>query len=81
MEPLRQELERDLTTQARITRSVHFSHAADAKQSDDFEGAETRARLDLHRWGIGIGWDTNTKTLDFVSLCLGVSVARGCEDC
>ena len=38
-----QDLDRDLTAQRRVRRSIHFTHAADADAGDDFVHAETGA--------------------------------------
>ena len=42
-ERVRQDLDRDLTTQRRVRRSVHLPHAALADRRDDFVDAEARA--------------------------------------
>jgi hypothetical protein len=40
--------DRDVAIEARVSRSVHFAHAARAKRRDDFVGTKTRPRFERH---------------------------------
>jgi hypothetical protein len=47
-EYLRQDLQRDLTTEFEIARPPYFAHAADADRRDYFESTEPTADSDRH---------------------------------
>nr|WP_162271353.1 hypothetical protein [Luteitalea pratensis] len=50
----RQDLDRDGSIEARITRAIDLSHATGAKSGDDFVGADPRAGVQAH--GSWTGW-------------------------